>query len=235
MIRVLELFSGGGSVGKVCEELGYECISVDIEYEATHKIDILKFDYKQYGKDDFDIIWASPPCTYYSGLQRAWLGKKKRNGIYTEEKHEQNLIESDKLVLKALEIINYFKPALWFMENPQTGTLKSRDIMKDIPFYDVDYCMYSDWGYRKRTRVWTNKENFNNKKCDGSGSCGNMIKIPSNSNKLEERNLHKTNCGNSKILQNLRKHSGSIEGVGGGTNRLERYRIPHQLIKDLFL
>ena len=29
------------------------------------------------------------------------------------------------------------------MENPQTGNLKNRDIMKDKPFYDVDYCMYS--------------------------------------------------------------------------------------------
>jgi hypothetical protein len=32
--------------------------------------------------------------------------------------------------------------------------------MKDIPFYDVDYCMYSDWGYKKRTRIWTNKTDF---------------------------------------------------------------------------
>ena len=29
-MRVLEIFSGTGSVSKVCEELGYEVISVDI-------------------------------------------------------------------------------------------------------------------------------------------------------------------------------------------------------------
>ena len=69
--------------------------------------------------------------------------------------------EADKLVLKTLEIINYFNPELWFLENPQTGNLKTRSIMKDISFYDVDYCMYSDWGYKKRTRIWTNKKNWN--------------------------------------------------------------------------
>ena len=47
------------------------------------------------------------------------------------------------------EIIDYFKPPLYFIENPQTGRMK--DYISDRPFYDVDYCKYSDWGMRKRT------------------------------------------------------------------------------------
>ena len=247
-MKVLELFSGSGSVSKVCKELGYECVSVDIEFEATHKVDILEFDYKQYKPDEFNIVWASPPCTYYSSLQRSWIGKQKKTGIYTEEKHKQDLEYSDKLVRKALEIINYFKPKLWFMENPQTGTLKNRDVVKDLKYYDVDYCMYSDWGYRKRTRVWTNKENFNNKLCDGKGTCGNMITIPTDGAKrhdsdeplkCEERLLHKNNCGRSGILRDLRNYRKKYKEdvsitIGGGTNIIERYRIPPQLIRDLF-
>ena len=31
MARVLELFSGTGSIGKCCKELGWESISVDLE------------------------------------------------------------------------------------------------------------------------------------------------------------------------------------------------------------
>ena len=260
-MKVLELFSGSGSVGKVCKLLGYECVSVDIEFEATHKVDILEFDYKQYKPDEFDIVWGSPPCTYYSSLQKTWIGKQKKDGIYTIEKFNNDLEYSDKLVLKTLEIIDYFKPKLWFMENPQTGTLKNREVVKDLPYYDIDYCMYSDWGYRKRTRVWTNKKYFNAKKCDGKGTCGNMITIKTDGAKrhdtgklikADERTLHKTNLGTPSVLRDLRKHKVNVANdvhnnkgktkhkadvsidVGSGTNRLERYRIPEKLILDLF-
>ena len=35
--------------------------------------------------------------------------------------------------------------------------------MKDYiskSFYDVDYCKYADWGYRKRTIIWTTLKGF---------------------------------------------------------------------------
>tara|TARA_R110000803_G_scaffold102283_1_gene170345 strand:- start:19061 stop:19870 length:810 start_codon:yes stop_codon:yes gene_type:complete len=217
MVKVLELFSGTGSVGKVCKELGWSSVSVDMILPADHKVDIMVFDYKQYPKDHFDIIWASPPCTEYSNLQSCWLGRKKKDGtIYTKEIMENNMNEADKLVLKTLEIINYFDCKYWFMENPQTGKLKSREIMKDLPFYDVDYCMYSDWGYQKRTRIWTNKKDFNNKLCDKSGSCGNMVdsqhkqvlgngyemidgkKVICNTKELRKK--HKARMGTSKTI-----------------------------------
>ena len=58
-MRILELFSGTKSVGKCCNQLGWESISVDLELPADHQVDIMKFDYKQYPKDHFDIIWGS--------------------------------------------------------------------------------------------------------------------------------------------------------------------------------
>ena len=86
MIKVLDLFSGTHSIGKCCEEIGWEVVSLDYELPATHQIDILEFDYKQYPKDTFQIIWASPDCCYYSVLQNCWLGKKKKDGIiFTKE------------------------------------------------------------------------------------------------------------------------------------------------------
>ena len=178
-MKVLELFSGTGSVGKCCEALGWEVVSVDLLLPATHECDIMNFDYKQYPQDEFDIVWASPPCTAYSNLQSGWLGRKKGNGIlFTKEVMEKDMDEADKLASKTFEIIKYFNPHWWFVENPQTGKLKNREIMKNIPFYDCDYCMFSDWGYKKKTRIWTNKEGWalSARLCDGSGSCGNMIK-----------------------------------------------------------
>ena len=208
-MRVLELFSGTGSIGKCCKLLGYEVVSVDMIMEADHKCDIMDFDYKQYPKDHFDIVWGSPPCCSFSILQATWIGKKKRvNGelvVFTEEQMQLDMLEGDKLVKKTLEIIEYFNPKTWFMENPQTGKLKHREYMKELPYYDVDYCKYSDWGYRKRTRIWTNKKDFNNLMCNCD--CGYTIG---------------------------RKHINHVGGYGKSFTKLEKYRIPEKLILSLF-
>ena len=221
-MNVLELFSGTGSVGKVCHQLGWDVVSVDLELPATHECDIMDFDYKQYPKDYFSIVWGSPPCTDYSTLQNCWLGRKKGDGIvYTREVMEDRMNQADKLVLKTFEIIEYFNPELWCVENPATGKLKSREIMKDIPFYDVSYCMYSDWGYEKKTRIWTNKKDWNNLLCDKSGACGNMI---DKKHKLRVSDVHSENTGKDKSID-----------YGSGTNKLDRYRVPEKLILSLFI
>jgi hypothetical protein len=219
MIKVLELFSGTRSIGKCCDELGWESISVDMILPATHKCDIMDFDYKQYPKDYFDIVWASPPCTNYSKLQDGHLGRMRKGEIYTKEIQEKEMKEDDKLVLRTLEIIDYFNPEYYFIENPDTSRMKEREYMKDRPYYVVDYCMYSDWGYRKRTRIWTNKENWEAKVCNKK--CGNMI-----------GNLHKTNLGNADRikranLDNVKKYN--------GTSQKDRYRVPEDLIFSLLL
>jgi hypothetical protein len=176
MPHLLELFSGTQSVGKVAKSLGYDVISLDIcdykgKYPVTHKIDIMEFDYKQYSPDKFTTIWASPPCLYYSQLQTSWYGRMKKSGLYTKEKHMSEMLISDKWVKKVLEIINYFNCEKWVIENPRTGKLRTREFMKDIQFVDVDYCRYSDWGYKKATRLWTNIK-FKGKLCNKT--CGNM-------------------------------------------------------------
>ena len=219
MIKVLELFSGTGSVGKCCNQLGWESVSVDMILPADHQVDIMDFDYKQYPKDYFDIVWASPPCTNYSKLQDGWLGRMRKGEIYTKEIQEKEMNEDDKLVLKTFEIIDYFNPEYWFVENPASSKMKDRIFMKDKPFYLVDYCMYSDWGYRKRTRIWTNKKDWENKLCNKK--CGNMV-----------GSLHKTNLGNADRIKrannlNVNKYN--------ATTQQDRYRIPEDLIFSLFM
>ena len=77
MVKVLELFSGTRSVGKCCDQLGWESVSVDMILPADHKCDIMDFNYKQYDKNEFDIIWGSPPCTEYSKAKTNY----DKNGI----------------------------------------------------------------------------------------------------------------------------------------------------------
>ena len=74
-MNILELFKGTGSVGKVCESMGFNVISVDIveRYKPTHLCDIMEFDYKQYPRDYFSVVWVSPPCTNYSRLKNVWF------------------------------------------------------------------------------------------------------------------------------------------------------------------
>ena len=224
-MNVLELFSGTGSVGKCCEKLGWNAISVDLLMDSTHKVDILEFDYKQYPKDHFGIVWASPPCTNYSTLQNCWINRMRKGKLYTKEVQEEEMAADDKLVLRTLEIIEYFNPTYWFIENPASSKMKDRKHMIDLPNYVVDYCMYSDWGYRKRTRIWTNKKDFIPKVCDGSGSCGNMVD-----------SIHTTNCGNTERIRRA-KHKLEAQGRGDNntTTQLDRYRIPEDLIYSLFL
>ena len=61
---------------------------------------------------------------------------------------------ADQIVRKTLEVIEYFVPKNWSIENPRTGYLKTRGILDKYPFVDVDYCQLSDWGYQKPTRFW---------------------------------------------------------------------------------
>ena len=65
-MRLLELFSGTGSIGRAFEALGWEVISLDINPGATITSNILDWDYKNSDPGTFDFIWASPPCTEYS-------------------------------------------------------------------------------------------------------------------------------------------------------------------------
>ena len=137
---VLELFSGTGSIGKVARSYGFEVLSLDLIMDADIKADILTWDYKQFPPNYFYYIHASPPCVEYS---RALTTRPRK------------LESANAIVLKTLEIIHYFKPKYFTMENPQTGLLKEQPFMIDIPYNDVDYCKYG-MPYRKRTRIWNN-------------------------------------------------------------------------------
>ena len=157
-MKLLELFSGTKSVGKVAEKLGYEVISLDLK-DADVNCDILEWDYTIYPTGYFDVIWASPPCDTFSNLKNCWIG---RSG-YTAESIQNDINNIGLPILrKTEEIINYFQPKYYFIENPQTGKMKH--YINDKPYYDVDYCKYG-FGYKKRTRIWTNIKHFNNMLC----------------------------------------------------------------------
>ena len=165
--RMLDLFSGTGSVGKAFEERGFEVISVDIDpqFKPTIVADVLAWNYRYHFKPGcFDVVFCSPPCANFSRAKTT---------------APRDLESGDALVLKALEIVKYLKPKRWFLENPRSGLLPTRPYMRDIPYVDVDYCQFAPWGYQKPTRIWGDNsiKNISTKVCDGV-SCPNMVDRP---------------------------------------------------------
>lgn len=65
--KVLELFAGSRSIGKVAEKLGCEVFSVDIKnFKGIDLVADIEFLQVKGLPFKPDIIWVSPPCTTYS-------------------------------------------------------------------------------------------------------------------------------------------------------------------------
>ena len=143
-MRALEVFSGTKGIGTAFEAHGYEVVSLDKDprFEPTICEDILTWDYTVFSVDHFDAVWASPECTQYSIAR-------------SNARTPRDLEGADAMVQTALDIIDCFQPRAWFLENPQSGLLKTREVIAGLPYVDDDYCKFN-YPYRKRTRIWTN-------------------------------------------------------------------------------
>lgn len=205
-MRILELFKGTGSITNYFkDDPDVEIISLDIlpKYNATITCDIIDWNYKIYDIGYFDIIWASPECKIFSMLQNTLIGRKWKDKKELQDKQKENSI----YILKTIEIIEYFKPNFYFIENP----LHSK-IWTYVPeeyankYVVVDYCAFG-YNYKKPTKILTNKS-LNNVRC-----------------KCKKHNF-KIGITSKKETQKS-KHNPDITSVN------QRYSIPPDLIKYL--
>ena len=148
-MNVLELFAGSRSVGKAAEKLGYNVFCSDINAfdGIDYVVNILDFDVNKVPFKP-NIIWASPPCTYFSV---ASIGKHW-NKDHTPK--SENAILGVEIVKKTLSIIKQLNPNKWYIENPR-GKLRKLQIMRNLPLTTVWYCKYGDTR-AKPTDVWSN-------------------------------------------------------------------------------
>ena len=200
-MRYLDLFSGTGSFGSVAKELGYEVISLDKDMEADIKCNIMDWDYKVYPPKHFEIISASPPCTEYS--------RAKTTGV-------RDIEGANLVVERTLDILEYFNPRYWIIENPQTGLLKDQLCMWGIPFKDVDYCRYG-MPYRKRTRIWNNIFNWN----------------PRPLCKRDCNSMNETRTKHKAVAQKLPPGKKSDWGDQMHFKTVDLYKVPDELIREI--
>lgn len=152
IMQLLELFAGSRSIGKAAEAAGYDVVSTDLTaYEGIDiVVDILELDYKSLDIKP-TVIWASPPCTSFSiaACSSHW---RLINGMYVPI--SEGAMLGMQLINKTLEIIEYFKPKYWYIENPR-GLLRKMPVMKKYERTTVWYCTYGDMR-AKPTDVWSN-------------------------------------------------------------------------------
>ena len=209
-MNLLELFAGSRSVGKEAEKLGFNVFSTDVnEFDKIdYAIDINAFDVK---KVPFipDVIWASPPCTYFSV---ASIGKHW-NKDHTPK--SDNALKGVEYVKSTLKIIDYFlklNPDLkFFIENPR-GKLRKLKVVETLDRTTVWYCQYGDIR-AKPTDIWSNHifSVFNEQGWKPRKECFNGNK----------------DCHHQPAPR------GSQTGTQGLKGNYERSKIPQQLCEEV--
>jgi hypothetical protein len=211
-MKILELFAGSRSFSKVAEEMGHETFAVDInDFENIDYVtDILEFDYSKIPFKP-DVIWASPPCTYFSV---ASIGKHW-NKDHTPKTEQAKL--GVRVVKKTIEIIEMFQPDYFFVENPR-GKLRKLGLFDGIAERTtVTYCQYGDTRM-KPTDIWTNflssNDLFGDSKLQGW--------------------LPKPICKNGDSCH-VSAPRGSQTGTQGLKGNYNRSKVPYQLCKEILL
>ena len=115
-MRCLEIYAGTGSFAATARASGDRVVTLDISAKHGPDIcaDILLWDHTVYEPGAFDFIWASVPCESFSRA-RSTGGARP-------------LERADALVKRTLDILAYFRDALWVVENPAGSLLWQRPV-----------------------------------------------------------------------------------------------------------
>lgn len=139
---VLSLFDLSGEWSKPWREAGYNVITMDIQTGQ----DVHAFS-AQYFVDNYDLsdvyaILAATPCTDFASSGARWFSAKDADGR-TEASKE--------LVFQTMRTIEYFRPAIWALENPVGRIERLTGLPKARLTFDPN-----DLGdpYTKKTMIW---------------------------------------------------------------------------------
>lgn len=149
-MKVLELFAGTRSIGKVFSvewSRDFDNIDMYVDIKELSAETILE----RFGRPD--VIWASPDCTTFSV---AAISKHRRKNPETGNLDPVSDYAKfcDDVDQHVLDLIRELKPRFYFIENPRGG-MRKMTWMQGLPRYTVTYCKYGD-KRMKPTDIWTN-------------------------------------------------------------------------------
>lgn len=137
---VVSLFEVSGFATLYYRLNGYRVIQID--EKLGH--DIMTWNYEAIDNNLVCGIMAFPPCTHFSVSGAQYWSEKDEDG---------RTAESVKLVEKTLEIVNYFEPDWWFLENPVGRIAKLVPELQNYgPFYFHPYEYGDPW--KKKTALY---------------------------------------------------------------------------------
>tara|TARA_R110000868_G_scaffold227137_1_gene480148 strand:+ start:210 stop:866 length:657 start_codon:yes stop_codon:yes gene_type:complete len=152
-MKVLELYAGSRSIGRIAEKKGHEVCSVDIKQFG--KIDIIK-DCEFLTFEDLpfipDMIWSGTPCTTYSLAGISHHRNIDRSAKSEFAKKCDRMNKNNIKLIKELLIIN--PKLVWYIENPR-AVLRKMDFMKGLNRTTITYCSFGDTRM-KPTDIWSN-------------------------------------------------------------------------------
>lgn len=137
MTAVISLFDYTGNWSKPYRDAGFEVWQIDKKLGQ----DILTWDYSEV-KDVFAVL-AAVPCDNYALSGARWFAEKDADG---------RTAESQKLIAKVKEILDYFSSEVWVIENPMSRIHKLNPWMgaPRLKFHPYEY---GD-SYQKMTWLW---------------------------------------------------------------------------------
>jgi len=207
--NTIELFSGTESFSKVARELGHSTFTIDNNphLKPDQCADFLQLPIIDFSDEDWDICWASPPCSAFSV---ASIGKHWKIGNRGHIPKSDTARLGLKLLDRTIEWISKVRPEEWFIENPRGAMRKVIDNIfekhgiTDYRRITITYCQYGD-NRMKPTDIWTNNRTWKPRPmCKNGDKC--HISAP----------------------------RGSRTGTQGLASSIERAVIPKELFIEIF-
>lgn len=156
-MKLIELFAGSCTVTNVAKEIGFETFTTDIH--PFEGIDLVK-NILDVSPSDFpfipDIVWASPPCTFFSVASIGKHWHKNHMPKTAEAVLGMDIVTHTLKLVSAMQVLN--PNLIYFIENPR-GKLRKMGFMQDLGLKEVSYCRYGETRM-KPTDIWTNSKTW---------------------------------------------------------------------------